>query len=265
MSNLFLVSNELKDDHQLSPFIRSSNQVYSAVIQGDGNFVIYDEVKKMNLWSSGTAGKGTGPYRLAMQDGNLVLYDGQHRMQWSTNTKDTGKGPHKLRMDDDGHLRIYDSEKNVIWWRPHASIFDPSTPMTNGQSIVSLNGNYCAGMKPFIVDNVQYDTFIEYKTGDVNNPSKYLLNFGTRKPTTPYPADSNYLWLHDTGPLGVYVSPPPPAVGQVPLNTLPLMAPNVIAPFYMKINNDGSLIVYGVDKTTGDTAISYTLYAPSSC
>jgi len=45
---------------------------YSAVVQDDGNFVLYSADGEP-LWSSGTSGQGAGPYSLMMQpDGNLV-------------------------------------------------------------------------------------------------------------------------------------------------------------------------------------------------
>jgi hypothetical protein len=40
----------------------------------DGNLVIYGKTKA--VWSTGTSGRGTAPYKLVMQgDGNLVIYD----------------------------------------------------------------------------------------------------------------------------------------------------------------------------------------------
>jgi len=57
-----------------------------AIMQDDGNFVIYDS-SKTALWNSGTHGKGKAPYRLVLQkDGNLVIYDGNNKGIWSSNT-----------------------------------------------------------------------------------------------------------------------------------------------------------------------------------
>ena len=46
-----------------------------AVMQDDGNYVVYDSAGTA-IWDSKTMGRGTGPYRITMQsDGNFVLYD----------------------------------------------------------------------------------------------------------------------------------------------------------------------------------------------
>ena len=50
-------------------------------MQGDGNLVIYGKTKA--VWSTGTSGKGTAPYKLVMQgDGNLVIYDKNGSAIW---------------------------------------------------------------------------------------------------------------------------------------------------------------------------------------
>jgi hypothetical protein len=55
-------------------------------LQVDGNLVVYDKYKNP-LWSAGTFGQGTKPYRLAMQnDGNVVLYDKDWKVLWNTQT-----------------------------------------------------------------------------------------------------------------------------------------------------------------------------------
>jgi GH25 family lysozyme M1 (1,4-beta-N-acetylmuramidase) len=64
--------------------ITSGNPGARAVLQADGNLVVYDAGGRPR-WSSGTS--GTGPHnRLVLQDdGNLVLY-GVHRAVWNTRT-----------------------------------------------------------------------------------------------------------------------------------------------------------------------------------
>ncbi|UJR19098.1 hypothetical protein I4U23_022229 [Adineta vaga] len=56
-------------DHSL----KSSNDTYHAIMQEDGNLVVYDQ-HETPTWASDTNGKGANPYRLVMQDdGNLVV------------------------------------------------------------------------------------------------------------------------------------------------------------------------------------------------
>ena len=92
----------------------NSQSGYTAVIQGDGNFVVYHESNP--VWSSNTCGKGRGPYSLNMQhDGNLVVYDSSTHAIWSSNTSGKGKQPYKLIMQVDGNLVLYDSNKKPLW------------------------------------------------------------------------------------------------------------------------------------------------------
>lgn len=89
--------------------LHSVSGAFTAVLQGDGNFVLYGPFGP--LWSSNTA--GTGADALVMQtDGNLVLYAGT-RPVWSTNT--TGTGANYLALQDDGNLVLYDF--NTSYWQ----------------------------------------------------------------------------------------------------------------------------------------------------
>lgn len=55
-----------------------------AIMQQDGNFVIYDSAG-VPIWSSGTA-NNPGAYLAVQNDGNMVIYDSANRPLWSTNT-----------------------------------------------------------------------------------------------------------------------------------------------------------------------------------
>jgi hypothetical protein len=96
----------------------SKNGKYTAVMQTDGNFVIYSEINGTGnpIWASNTGGLGKGPYRLIMQeDGNLCVYDSAKTPIWTTNTQGIKKGPYKLIMHDDGNLIVYSSDKSIVW------------------------------------------------------------------------------------------------------------------------------------------------------
>jgi hypothetical protein len=55
-----------------------------AILQTDGNFVIYDSAG-VPIWSSGTA-SNPGAYLAVQNDGNMVIYDSANRPLWATNT-----------------------------------------------------------------------------------------------------------------------------------------------------------------------------------
>jgi hypothetical protein len=65
-------------------------------MQADGNLVLYpntDRIPAEHIWASKTHGKGCYPHHLVLQrDGNLVIYDADHKPTWSTNTHKIGKG-----------------------------------------------------------------------------------------------------------------------------------------------------------------------------
>jgi hypothetical protein len=53
-----------------------------AVMQGDGNFVIYDQNSMAPLWSTGTAGN-SGAYLNVQSDMNMVVYTASGAPLWS--------------------------------------------------------------------------------------------------------------------------------------------------------------------------------------
>ncbi|HEV2060310.1 MAG TPA: hypothetical protein VGR11_13220 [Solirubrobacteraceae bacterium] len=57
-----------------------------AVMQGDGNFVLYHQGWNA-LWSSGTYGN-PGSYIVMQNDGNLVIYNPGGRVLWATGTQE---------------------------------------------------------------------------------------------------------------------------------------------------------------------------------
>nr|XP_012558468.1 mannose-specific lectin-like [Hydra vulgaris] len=97
----------------------SSGNCYYAVMQGDGNFVLYVTqhwVPQNAIWASGSYNKGIAPRRVVMQnDGNLVIYDVYNRATWATGTNEQGSIPHRLVMQTDGNLVIYDGDNRPTW------------------------------------------------------------------------------------------------------------------------------------------------------
>jgi len=99
-------------------FLESENKKYSAVMQGDGNFVLYEGKfePKNAKWKTNTNGKGVPPYRIIMQDdGNCVLYDVYDRHFWASDTQYKGRKPHQLVMQDDRNLVLYDGDHKPTW------------------------------------------------------------------------------------------------------------------------------------------------------
>jgi SpoIID/LytB domain protein len=89
--------------------LRSANGRYQAVLQSDGNFVVYGPGHA--LWGTRTQAAGAS---LALQsDGNLVLYDAAGRPRWASGTAGSGS-PNALIMQDDGNLVLY-APRGAVW------------------------------------------------------------------------------------------------------------------------------------------------------
>ena len=102
----------------------SENGLYTLKIQSDGNIVLYkvDVDPWIDLWASGTTGKGNGPYTMTMQsnDNHLILHDtnskvicapnvyiGNDGLDWATGGYAT--------LQTDGNFVVYDGYDNVMW------------------------------------------------------------------------------------------------------------------------------------------------------
>jgi hypothetical protein len=88
----------------------SPNGQHRAVMQGDGNFVVY-RASGVPKWATGTDGRAIGG--IIMQgDGNLVMYDPNGAV-WASGTH--GRPGAVLVMQDDGNLVIYDPSGFPLW------------------------------------------------------------------------------------------------------------------------------------------------------
>ena len=101
--------------------LTSSNQLWEAILQTDGNFVVYENGKKP-VWATDTSGHK--PVFLILQnDGNLVMYKGtgpadNKGVLWNSKTQD--QNPVFLIMQNDGNLVLYKGtgpadNKGAIW------------------------------------------------------------------------------------------------------------------------------------------------------
>ena len=100
---------EVGDSMVAGDQIASPNGGYRAVMQGDGNFVVYRGGTAQ--WSSKT--NGSGADRVVMQgDGNFVVYAGG-QARWASKTQ--GTGAKYVAMQDDGNLVVYTNSRRAVW------------------------------------------------------------------------------------------------------------------------------------------------------
>ena len=104
--NILRPSDFLSPDQRLS----SNNQKFNAILQNDGNFVIYHSSQRA-LWSTSTCGNPI--QKLILQDdGNLVLYDRNNKPIWASNTFGSSNG---VILQDDGNLVLYSKNNEPLW------------------------------------------------------------------------------------------------------------------------------------------------------
>lgn len=90
----------------------SPNLDYKAVMQKDGNFVLYGP--NGAIWSSATSSAGDDLRVIMQSDGNLVIYTLGGTAACSTGTAPNGS---IIKMQDDGNLVICSSGGTALWHR----------------------------------------------------------------------------------------------------------------------------------------------------
>ena len=98
--------------------ISSSKQFY-AVLQSDGNFVLYKSLtRKQPLWATNTwMIDNPKPFRLKLTDyGALILSDKEGNTVWNSDSGYKGsEGNYKLIIQNDGNMVIYDANNQPTW------------------------------------------------------------------------------------------------------------------------------------------------------
>ncbi|KAG7519443.1 hypothetical protein JOB18_044228 [Solea senegalensis] len=104
--------NSLSTDQELrqGEYLMSLNGDYKAILQNDGNFVVY---KWTPTWASAT--NTNDPLRLLLQpDNNLVIYNKKGPV-WASGTHSNSQSQRmRLTMQNDGRL-VLDKDGNEIW------------------------------------------------------------------------------------------------------------------------------------------------------
>ena len=104
--------------------IGSCNGRYYLEMQTGGNLVLYKASNGRALWSSGTFGS-TGYAAIMQPDGNLVVYDMFDQPLASTGT--FGRPGAYLAVQDDGNLVVY-SQDAVALWASNTAVVDRLEP-----------------------------------------------------------------------------------------------------------------------------------------
>ncbi len=123
----FSAPNTLPDDQFLYPGMQltAANEPFKAIMQKDGNFVVYRTDIEQPLWATGTNGKSV--LRAVCAGGSLVLQDQFGSTVWTSGSP-TVHGSY-LVMQDDGNLVIYTPQGTPNWQsKSYGSTVLPSKP-----------------------------------------------------------------------------------------------------------------------------------------
>ncbi len=210
-------------------YIRSADGRFKAVLQGDGNFVVYDVSKA--LWSSQTAGTGTD--RLVLQtDGNLVCYAGS-RATWNAQT--AGRDSDRLIMQGDGNLVLYGSS---AWWNSRAAAGGGSG------SGASFTGYPYPNADPNQIDpwRFYYRNCTSYCAWWLNASGVAFSNYMTGPNGRSGQFGHAYTWDNNAGTIGFPVSSTP-TVGSIAVwePTSPSSVGHVAV--VTNVNSDGTIAV----------------------
>lgn len=83
----------------------------AAIMQGDGNFVVYNNGRP--IWASNTMGSGGSV--MMQTDCNLVVYPPQPGpAAWASDTAGRGNSC-RVQIQDDCNLVVYDANNNAVW------------------------------------------------------------------------------------------------------------------------------------------------------
>lgn len=175
--------------------LTSPNGVHRAVMQSDGNLVVYGAAGRVG-WTSGTSAPGG---RLVSQpDGNVVLYTPGGAPVWSTRTSSSGST--SLVLQDDGNLVLYGTGGAL--WSSSASRTDllrSGQTLQSTQALVSLNGVHRALLQAdgnLVV--YRNDGLVQYASRTSGRGTRLVLQ--TDGNAVLYPAQGAALWSTGTGP-----------------------------------------------------------------
>ena len=132
-------------------YLLSPNGNCKAVMQGDGNFVIYKSGKA--IWCSATNTSAFSSYFATMQtDGNFVIYGQNGSSKTAVWASQTCKGAvsgykYQLRLNDSGRLDIINTKNSsaLIW--NNTSQISYHNNLNAGDTMLSPNGKYKAQMQ----------------------------------------------------------------------------------------------------------------------
>lgn len=166
-------TNVLSEGNTLNSGESIINGNYKAIMQSDGNFVVYNG--STPLYSTGTS--GTNCYAKMQTDGNFVIYSSSGTALWATKTNVYGSShKYSLVLSSSGELNVKDNTSSYYIWSTKSSISNCN--LTTGHCISSPNRTYMGIMQSdgnFVVYKLESGTKTAvWSTGTGGNPNAFL-------------------------------------------------------------------------------------------
>ncbi len=128
-------------------WLGSCNGKFIAIMQMDGNFVVYNNTSQANF--SARTNRDTPNFAVLQQDGNFVVYDNRWTPLWASNT--AGMGVKKMVMQDDGNLVLQKADGQPVWSTLGGMVRNNQSSQPERKS--SFSGKGC-GSCPFGVETM---------------------------------------------------------------------------------------------------------------
>ena len=135
---MVVLPDRLQSGSRLLPgqSLTSNGGRYRLLYQSNGDLVLLDDVEGIHVWSTGTAGASAGQ-AVMQSDGNFVIYDAQGVPVWFTGTG--GNANAQLVLQSDGNVVVYSSDGRAVWDQIGASTPTPTptpTPSPGATSVI---------------------------------------------------------------------------------------------------------------------------------
>ena len=172
----------------------STDGRYTAIMQGDGNFVVYGPAGAG--WNTGVS---SADHIVMQADGNLDTYNSANNYTWSSGTATSHND--RLVMQSDGNLVIYSGNNVALWVNgthlQSADTLAAGQQLTVGQSLVSTDGRYTAIMQGDGKLAVYGPAGAGWNTG-VSSADHIVMQADGNLVT--YNSANNYTWSSGTAP-----------------------------------------------------------------
>ncbi|WP_404332079.1 hypothetical protein [Mesobacillus maritimus] len=179
--------DRLRPGDRLFPgeYLMSPNGRYKFIMQEDGNLVLYRLSDNRAFWSSGTYGRNVDS-AILQDDGNFVIY-GEGNALFNTGTD--GKRVAWMVVQDDRNVVIYDPNGRALWQTDTDVVDDATTPTPFDVNIpvipgveegIVLRGEILPGgtelkIRALVFGNEVLNTTIPMPAGQLVFPGEYTI------------------------------------------------------------------------------------------